>query len=42
MHIVKVIEQIADAFVLRMLAYLIFIGSHGFSRFTLLTFNYDR
>ena len=42
MHIVKVIEHIPQASVLRMLAYLIFIGSHGFSRLTLLTFNYDR
>ena len=42
MHIVKVIEHIPQAFVLRMLAYLIFVGSHGFSRLTLLTFNYDR
>ena len=37
MHIVKIVEHVADAFVLRMLAYLIFIGSHGVSQFTVLT-----
>ena len=42
MHIVKVIEHITQAFDLRMLAYLKFIGSHGFSRLTSLTFIQDR
>ena len=37
MHFMHIVQQIPQAFILRVFAYLMFIGSHWFSRITLLT-----